>query len=145
MSTQQFELVVVVEKGDRNLSAYVPDVLGCVTTGKDLDDLRANMKEALEVHLTSMAEDGDPMPVVRTRHRELDIAGHRYAVLIEQGQIQVFAFAPDVPEVAGYGFDSDEAIAALRRQLEIAAPSLSEPSTECYSLSMNISHRAAVA
>lgn len=53
---------IVIEKAARNYSAYVPDVLGCVTTGKTVAETLNNMREALELHLEGLAEDGQPIP-----------------------------------------------------------------------------------
>jgi predicted RNase H-like HicB family nuclease len=39
-----------------------PDLPGCVTAGKDLDDARVMAQEALALHLEGLAEDGDPAP-----------------------------------------------------------------------------------
>jgi predicted RNase H-like HicB family nuclease len=58
---------IVIEKGEDNLSAHVPDLPGCVTTGDTLDEVRAMMREAIEFHLDGMREDGDPIPEPSTR------------------------------------------------------------------------------
>lgn len=54
--------LTVIERTPTGYSAYCPDVLGCVTVGKTIDDVVANMKKALELHFEGMAEDGDPIP-----------------------------------------------------------------------------------
>ena len=46
---------VVIEQGKRNFSAYVPDLPGCVATGKTLEEVKSNMAEAIEWHLEAMA------------------------------------------------------------------------------------------
>jgi predicted RNase H-like HicB family nuclease len=53
---------VVIEKGERNYSAYVPDLPGCVSVGDTLEKARAEIREAIEFHLEGMREDGLPMP-----------------------------------------------------------------------------------
>jgi predicted RNase H-like HicB family nuclease len=53
---------VVIEYGDNNLSAYVPDLPGCITTGKTVADIERNIREAIELHLEGLAEDGEPIP-----------------------------------------------------------------------------------
>lgn len=53
---------VVIEKAVRNYSAYLPDVPGCVATGASLEEVRRNLKAALQLHLAGMAEDGDRPP-----------------------------------------------------------------------------------
>jgi predicted RNase H-like HicB family nuclease len=53
---------VVIEKGERNYSAYVPDLPGCVSVGDTLEEARAEIREAIEFHLKGMREDGLPTP-----------------------------------------------------------------------------------
>ena len=53
---------VVIERGPNNLSAYVPDLPGCVTTGRTVDEIERNIREAIELHLEGMVEDGQPIP-----------------------------------------------------------------------------------
>src|SRR5438477_5015304 len=58
----RYRILVVLEKANRNYSAYAPDVPGCIATGKTIEDTLENMREALEIHLHSMSEAGDEMP-----------------------------------------------------------------------------------
>ena len=58
--------LVIIAKGKRNYSAYSPDVLGCVSTGKTREDVEKNMQEALQGHIEWMLEDGDPLPMPHT-------------------------------------------------------------------------------
>ena len=53
---------VVFEKAATNWAAYVPDLPGCVTTGRTLEETKSNIREAIEVHLDAMREFGDPIP-----------------------------------------------------------------------------------
>ena len=53
---------VVYEAGTQNLSAYAPDLPGCVATGRTLDRIRQNMREAMTLHLDLMREHGEPFP-----------------------------------------------------------------------------------
>ncbi|MCA2643872.1 MAG: type II toxin-antitoxin system HicB family antitoxin [Microcystis sp. M137S2] len=34
---------IIIEKAENNYSAYVPDLPGCVTTGKTLEEIAENM------------------------------------------------------------------------------------------------------
>ena len=54
---------VIVERGERNFSAYVPDLPGCVTTGSSLEETQKNIEEAISLHLEGMREDGEPIPL----------------------------------------------------------------------------------
>jgi len=53
---------IVIEKGPNNFSAYVPDLPGCVTTGKTIEEIKANIREAIELHLDGMRADGESIP-----------------------------------------------------------------------------------
>jgi predicted RNase H-like HicB family nuclease len=56
------QYAMIIEKGERNYSAYFPDLPGCIATGKTLDEVKQRMREALELHLRGMREDGLPIP-----------------------------------------------------------------------------------
>ena len=56
------QYAMIVEKGERNYSAYFPDLPGCIATGRTLEELKQAMREALELHLRGMREDGLPIP-----------------------------------------------------------------------------------
>lgn len=57
------QYVVLIERGAKNLSAYVPSLPGCVTTGRTREEIIANMHEAIQLNLEGMLEDGDVIPV----------------------------------------------------------------------------------
>ncbi len=67
---------VVIESGEHNLSAYVPDLPGCITTGKSVEEIEQNIREAIELHLEGMIEDGEPIPEPTTSvsYVELQVA-----------------------------------------------------------------------
>ncbi|PKK88228.1 MAG: hypothetical protein CVV64_19720 [Candidatus Wallbacteria bacterium HGW-Wallbacteria-1] len=54
--------LIVIEKAGKNYSAYIPDVPGCVATGKTPQEAKEHIKEALEFHLEGLKEDGMPSP-----------------------------------------------------------------------------------
>ena len=47
---------VVVEKGENNYSAYVPDLPGCVAAAETQEELLELIQEAIDLHLQSMRE-----------------------------------------------------------------------------------------
>jgi predicted RNase H-like HicB family nuclease len=53
---------VVIEKGERNYSAYVSDLPGCVSVGDTLEEVKVEISEAIAFHLEGMREDGAPIP-----------------------------------------------------------------------------------
>ncbi len=53
---------VVITADPRNYSAYVPDLPGCIATGRTLDEVRENIRGAMNMHVGAMVGDGDPLP-----------------------------------------------------------------------------------
>lgn len=53
---------VVVEKGEQNYSAYVPDLPGCVAAAETREELLGLIREAIDVHLEGMREAGEEIP-----------------------------------------------------------------------------------
>jgi predicted RNase H-like HicB family nuclease len=51
-----------VERAGRNYSAYVPDLPGCVATGKTVAATERLLREAIELHVAGLREDGLDMP-----------------------------------------------------------------------------------
>jgi len=58
--------LVVIEQADGNLSAYSSDLDGCVATGKTREEVEANMREAIRLHIAGLQEDGLPVPEPRS-------------------------------------------------------------------------------
>jgi len=54
--------LVVIEKAQRNYSAYSPDLPGCVATGHTRHEAETRIREAIELHLRGMKEDGLAIP-----------------------------------------------------------------------------------
>ena len=53
---------MIIEKGERNYSAYLPDLPGCVATGETVEEVKERMRGAIDLHLRGMREDGLPIP-----------------------------------------------------------------------------------
>jgi predicted RNase H-like HicB family nuclease len=53
---------IVLEDAGANLGAYVPDLPGCVATGATKEEVEQLIREAIEMHLEGMVEDGLPIP-----------------------------------------------------------------------------------
>ena len=53
---------IVIERGSTNFSAYVPDLPGCIATGRSPEDVRKRITEAIEFHLEGMRLRGEPLP-----------------------------------------------------------------------------------
>jgi len=48
---------VVIEKDDYGYYAYSPDLEGCQTQGNSLEEVRENIKEAIELYLETLSEN----------------------------------------------------------------------------------------
>ena len=57
---------IVIERGENNLSAYVPDLPGCITTGSTIEEIDRNIREAIELHLEGLRDEGEPIPEPHT-------------------------------------------------------------------------------
>ena len=53
---------IVVEQAKRNFAGYVPDLPGCVATGATVEETERLLREAIELHIAGMREDGLPVP-----------------------------------------------------------------------------------
>ena len=53
---------VVVEDAGANYSAYVPDLPGCVSTGQTVQEATDRIREAIQMHIEGLLEDGEPLP-----------------------------------------------------------------------------------
>jgi predicted RNase H-like HicB family nuclease len=67
------KFAVVIEKGPRNYSAYVPDLPGCISTGRTLAEIEKNIREAIGFHIEGLIEDGDPIPEPTSRVIEVEL------------------------------------------------------------------------
>lgn len=65
---------IVIEKGEGNYSAYVPDLPGCVAVGDTIEEVEREIQEAIEFHLEGMREDGLPIPEPSSRVNYVDVA-----------------------------------------------------------------------
>jgi predicted RNase H-like HicB family nuclease len=61
------QYAVVIEKSADGFGAYVPDLPGCVAVADTEAEVRELIREAVEIHLSGLREDGEaiPEPVAR--------------------------------------------------------------------------------
>ncbi len=52
-----YKYLIVIEPGEHNFSAYVPDLPECITTGASIEEIKKNIVEAINLHLRGMIED----------------------------------------------------------------------------------------
>jgi len=53
---------VVIERGAGNLSAFVPDLPGCVAAARERDELLVLIREAVALHVEALRQSGLPVP-----------------------------------------------------------------------------------
>jgi len=57
---------VVIEKTATGYSAYVPDLPGCVSVGRTREEMERNIREAIDLYLDELREQGAPIPAATT-------------------------------------------------------------------------------
>lgn len=65
---------VVIEKAEHNYAAYVPDLPGCIATGKTIEETETQIQEAIEFHIRGMREDGLSIPEPSSRVEYIEVA-----------------------------------------------------------------------
>lgn len=55
-------LAVLEPSGEKSYSLYFPDMPGCYSDGKNLEDALKKAKDALELHYYGMVKDGEEVP-----------------------------------------------------------------------------------
>ena len=65
---------VIFEKAQNNWAAYVPDLPGCITTGNTLEETERNIRQAIEGHLQTMREFGEPIPEPTSLAKEVEVS-----------------------------------------------------------------------
>jgi predicted RNase H-like HicB family nuclease len=56
------EYVVILEQGSTSFGAYVPDLPGCVAVGESREETMQLIREAIELHIENLRENGEPVP-----------------------------------------------------------------------------------
>ncbi|SFE20419.1 type II toxin-antitoxin system HicB family antitoxin [Spirosoma endophyticum] len=59
-------VVIIEETEGGGYSAYVPDLPVCFTVGDTLDEVKANIKSAIELYLEEARETGMVLPMPKT-------------------------------------------------------------------------------
>ena len=65
---------VIFEQAETNWAAYVPDLPGCVSTGKTLNETERNIRQAISGHLATLRDFGEAVPEPISIAREIDMA-----------------------------------------------------------------------
>lgn len=65
--------LVIVERTDTGYSAYLPDLPGCISTGRTRQEVEANMREAIEFHIEGLRLEGYPVPEPSSESTYIDV------------------------------------------------------------------------
>jgi antitoxin HicB len=60
---RRYSVVLIPDPEAGGYTVLVPALPGCVTEGDTLDEAMANTREAIALHVDSLAADGEPVPV----------------------------------------------------------------------------------
>jgi predicted RNase H-like HicB family nuclease len=52
-----YKVSIVIEKDENGYYAYSPELDGCQTQGDSLEEIIANMKEAIELYIETLTDD----------------------------------------------------------------------------------------
>ena len=59
---EEMRYAAIYERTDTGYSAYAPDLPGCIAAGRSPRETEKLMREAIDLHLRAMREDGDAIP-----------------------------------------------------------------------------------
>ena len=71
---QPVKYAIIIERYEIGYGAYVPDLPGCGATGATQAEVTRNIQIAIEEHLRSMREDGDPIPQPTSMAATIEVA-----------------------------------------------------------------------
>jgi predicted RNase H-like HicB family nuclease len=54
--------MVVIERGETSWGAHVPDLPGCIAVGETRAEVVQLIREAIDLHIESLRQDGLPVP-----------------------------------------------------------------------------------
>lgn len=67
-------LEVIIERTEDGFWASFPKLQGCVSFGESFIELKRNLKEAVELHIEGMKEDGDKIPLFEGFQFKIDLS-----------------------------------------------------------------------
>ena len=65
---------VVIESSPNNYAAYVPDLPGCVATGRSREEALVEIRQAIGLHIESLHEHGEPVPQPQATTEVVEVA-----------------------------------------------------------------------
>ena len=65
---------IIEKEPNTDWGAYVPDLPGCVAVGATREEVEILIREAIELHLQGMREDGEPIPAAHSTALIVEVA-----------------------------------------------------------------------
>ena len=106
---------VVFEQTPNNYCAYIPELPGCVSTGRTWEEMQRMIREAIEFHIEGMYDGGEPIPQPRMSVEEA-LEFHR-AELNDSG-----GFFPELDDM-----EKTDPVAVLEVEVEVNLPAVPTP------------------
>lgn len=75
-------IAIIHKDDDSDFGVSFPDLPGCITAGRDLDEARELAEEALALHLEGLEADGEARPEPSTLERIMRDAANRDGVVV---------------------------------------------------------------
>ena len=66
--------LIVMEATNTGYSSYSPDLPGCVATGSTESEVEQRMRQALELHVAGLREQGEPVPEPQSSSSYVEIS-----------------------------------------------------------------------
>ena len=66
--------LVIIEETSTGFSAFLPDLPGCVASGRDREEVEQRMRDGVAFHLEGLRESGDPVPPPRSTAAYVEVA-----------------------------------------------------------------------
>jgi len=66
------KVIVEIYSSGNNYCAHAPLLKGCIRTASNLEDMKKNIKEAIEFHVETGLRDNEPIPDVFKGEYELE-------------------------------------------------------------------------
>ena len=65
---RSMQYIVIIEPAeDGTFSVYVPDLPGCISTGRTREEAIESIREAIQGHIQTLRELGEPVPPPRSQ------------------------------------------------------------------------------
>ena len=66
--------LAVIERGETTWGAHVPDLPGCIAVGETRKEVVQLIREAIDLHIESLKEDGLPVPAPTSESEFVEVS-----------------------------------------------------------------------